>query len=475
MSFPAGSTVCADTVKPRKKRSRGGLIKEGAPSEAPSKDAGSIKMRKMRMRLTMPQKKLITEWMGSARFTHNKCLEAVKNEKFPLNQSLLRQRFVSKTLHQRKAMKADQYADRRDFEVGAFVAAHPWLERTPNDIRDNAVRDLLKANASNHEKRKKNPNHKWKLHYRKRTKPSGWTIGLPAAAFKRVEILDRPETRKHCEDGRYDGCAKREWTKLEIFPKCGLGAVWLTEAVPNGKITKDCRITRDFTGHFYLCVPYEVAPPKPTVPEAERKVVALDPGVRAFQTYYSPGCTGAYAEGAAGFSAIFSLCERLDDVLSQKSQRPTSPRIQNALRSRSWRLRQRIRNLVDEAHKKVSLDLVRRFDTIVIPVFETSQMAAKVRPDGRKRCIGRKTVRAMLTWGHYRFRQRLIEKALEHGKEVVVCEERYTSKGCGGCGRLNDPGSSKSYECKYCGLAADRDENAARNIFLKHLEISPSC
>ena len=51
-----------------------------------------------------------------------------------------------------------------------------------------------------------------------------------------------------------------------------------------------------------------------------------------------------------------------------------------------------------------------------------------------------------------------------------MCEERYTTKGCCGCGRLNDPGSSKRYKCKFCGLEANREENAARNIFLKHLE-----
>ena len=83
-------------------------------------------------------------------------------------------------------------------------------------------------------------------------------------------------------------------------------------------------------------------------------------------------------EGKGGLANIIqSLCERLDDTLSQKSRRPTSPRLQNALRSKSWRIRQRIRNLVDEAQKKVALDLVRRFDTIVIPSFLTSQMASR--------------------------------------------------------------------------------------------------
>jgi len=78
---------------------------------------------------------------------------------------------VSKTLHQRK--QEDKFADKRNFEVGAFVTEHTWLERTPYDIRDKAVRDLVKANASNHAKRKKNPKHKWHLQYKKRTHPKG--------------------------------------------------------------------------------------------------------------------------------------------------------------------------------------------------------------------------------------------------------------------------------------------------------------
>jgi hypothetical protein len=40
----------------------------------------------------------------------------------------------------------------------------------------------------------------------------------------------------------------------------------------------------------------------------------------------------------------------------------------------------------------------------------------------------------------YRFRTRLIDRALAEGKEVVVCEEHYTSKCCGRCGMLNDVG-----------------------------------
>lgn len=469
LQLPTGSSVCADTVKPRKKRRRGGLLKEDAAREAPT-DAAPIKMRKLRMRLTKDQKKLLTKWMGSARFTYNRCLAAVKNDGFKMNLSLLRQRFVSESLRQRSGkLPPDKYAQERNFEVGAFVAEHPWLLDTPQCIRENAIRDLIKADESNTAKRQKNPDHTWELHFRQRTQPSGWTVAVSPKAIRKVEVVDRPETRKHHEDGRYRDCAKRKWTRLEMFPSFNLGPIWLTEAVPNAEITKECRITRDFTGHFYLCVPYEVPAPEPTVPEPDRKVVALDPGVRTFQTTYSPECTGGYAQGEGGFTKIYSLCESLDRAVSEASQRSLPRRQQNALRSKARRLRQRTRNLVDEAHKKVALDLVRRFDTILLPSFQTSQMVAKERPDGRKRKIRAKTARAMLTWAHYRFRERLIQKALEHGKEVVVCGERYTTQGCGSCGRLNQPGGSKRYKCAYCGLDADRDENAARNILLQYL------
>ena len=64
-------------------------------------------------------------------------------------------------------MKEDKFVAKCNFEVGVFVAAKQWLER------DNAVRDLLKADASNHAERKKNPKHTWKLYYKKQTHPTG--------------------------------------------------------------------------------------------------------------------------------------------------------------------------------------------------------------------------------------------------------------------------------------------------------------
>jgi putative transposase len=45
------------------------------------------------------------------------------------------------------------------------------------------------------------------------------------------------------------------------------------------------------------------------------------------------------------------------------------------------------------------------------------------------RRIGSKTARAMLTWSHYRFRQRLINKQREHPWcNVIICDEHFTAR-----------------------------------------------
>ena len=49
---------------------------------------------------------------------------------------------------------------------------------------------------------------------------------------------------------------------------------------------------------------------------------------------------------------------------------------------------------------------------------------------------------------HYQFRQRLIQKAREAGKILLVVDEAYTSKTCSQCGHQNNSlGGSKVSRC----------------------------
>jgi len=128
------------------------------------------------------------------------------------------------------------------------------------------------------------------------------------------------------------------------------------------------------------------------------------------------------------------------------------------------RMRRRIKCLRNEIHRKAIAFFVREFDIIIIPSFEVSNMVKC-----KARRITRQTVRNMLGWAHFRFRERLMSKAEEIGVHVLLQNEAYTSKTCSCCGNMQVVGGSKTYDCHGCGVRMDRDENGARGIFLRAL------
>ena len=75
----------------------------------------------------------------------------------------------------------------------------------------------------------------------------------------------------------------------------------------------------------------------------------------------------------------------------------------------------------------------------------------------------------MLSWAHYRFRQRLIAKVEELGIHVIIQNEAYTSKTCNWCGKIQKIGGSEVYNCQNCETVMDRDENGVWGIFLRVL------
>ena len=106
------------------------------------------------------------------------------------------------------------------------------------------------------------------------------------------------------------------------------------------------------------------------------------------------------------------------------------------------------------------------------------------RKDGKRvaRKITKKTVRTMLTWSHYKFRQLLLHRAKrESDCTVIICDEAYTSKTCGKCGKIHDKlGGNKVFKCPQpgCNHVADRDFDAARKILIRYLVLNcipPQC
>ena len=212
-------------------------------------------------------------------------------------------------------------------------------------------------------------------------------------------------------------------------------------------------------GNWYLCVTYKE--PKDTPKTGAMRVVALDPGVRDFLTYFSE--TGFGWLGNQAINRIQRLCVHLDRLLSCIAT-CTVRRKKRTMRRAANKIRKRIRCLVKELHCKLVHFLVSNFDVILLPTFDTSQMTQR----GSRR-IRKKSVRQMLTLSHYKFKKRLLKKAERCGKHVMIVNESYTSKTVSWTGETKDKLGGSKIITAGDGSSMHRDLNGARGILVKFL------
>jgi len=216
------------------------------------------------------------------------------------------------------------------------------------------------------------------------------------------------------------------------------------------------RVVREGSRYFVI-VPQRVSYQQP---ENQRiDTVSLDPGVRTFMTFYSEVLHGKIGEG--DFQRIYRLCLHLDRLMSSISKAGCKRR--RRLKKAAERMHWRVYDLIEDLHKKLANYLVRTFNRILIPVFETSQMVTQ---------LVSRVSRSMLTFGHYRFKEYLKARGQQAGCEVLEVNEAYTSKTCSYCGVIHRIGSQRRMKCG-CGVDVDRDLNGARGIYLRALAASP--
>jgi putative transposase len=104
--------------------------------------------------------------------------------------------------------------------------------------------------------------------------------------------------------------------------------------------------------------------------------------------------------------------------------------------------------------KKIAHALITRYDFIALESLQINGMV-------RNRRLSKSILDA--GWGY--LKQRLVDKAVEAGRQVVLVHPSYTSKTCSACGVLFEGLSlaDRWIACS-CGLSMDRDVNAALNI-----------
>lgn len=357
------------------------------------------------------QRQTLRRWMGVARWTYNQCLEAVNSKLAKRTKKDLRDYCInSSTLKER---------------------GFDWVMEVPYDIRDQAMNDLLKAYKTCFSK-----GEQFRMRFRSKKN-------------SQQSIVIRP----------------RDWARKR-GEYAFLSKIKSTEVIPDD-LRYESRIVMDRLGHFYLCIPKPLDMRCENQAPGESSVIALDPGVRTFQTCYDPSGK-AFEWGKGDISRIYRLCHAYDKLQSKWSQKDVRHRQRYRMKRAGLRIQYKIRNLIGDVHKKMVNWLCCNYNVILLPSFETSQMLRK----GQRR-IRSKAARAMATWAHYRFKQRLLHKAREFPWcTPIICDEHYTSKTCGRCGHINNKlGGSKTFICPKCDFTLDRDINGARNILIRYLTL----
>ncbi|WP_424100218.1 helix-turn-helix domain-containing protein [Moorena producens] len=220
-------------------------------------DSGSTarKSKKIRLFLNPDQRLLIRKWFGVSRYVFNKTVKILQNGEVKANW---------------KAIK-----------TGILNDLPEWCKEVPYQIKSIAIKDACTA-VREAKKNYKKTSQINRVRFRSRKNPVQ-SCYIPKSAVSEAGIYH---------------------TKLEKLT--------YAEDLP-GEIC-DCRLTSN-NGDYYLVVPYKV-----TVSPAENqgRVVALDPGVRTFITFFSETSVGKIGHG--DFSHIQRLCQHLDNLLSKISK-----------------------------------------------------------------------------------------------------------------------------------------------------------
>ena len=185
-------------------------------------------------------------------------------------------------------------------------------------------------------------------------------------------------------------------------------------------------------------------------------IAGADPGIRTFLTVYSKGNVMEFCKNA-NYDKYFNKIDKLNTYygVNEENKNNQSRKYKKAI----GKIYDKIHNLSKDMHFKIAKELCMRYKKIKIGNFSTSRIVNNVSSN-----LAKKSKRLLYALSHYKFRERLTHQAEKYGVCVEFVSEYLTTKRCSKCDTINEPKASKVYTCKKCGLEADRDINAAKNI-----------
>jgi len=372
-------------------------------------------------------------------------------------------------------------------EKNPEASKYEWLFDTEEnkilarDAKDYAIQQYVcnvhSSTESLKEKQTKiNKKIKLEANMKKRTEKSSQTVGIPVNG-------GRPSIK--WDKKAFSFWPTKELGKLKTTQKRELKR--LSKVVGSNSSNRTC-ILKYYHGRYYMIVPFVT---KIKEKKKNEKIIALDPGVRTFQTGFDN--FGKFTEyGKGDVSKLFKnalKCDKIQsdidenknesikkerkklkkkryklkkksqiyqnkiqaDIDKNKSINETLKKERKKLKKKRYKLKKkyqtyqnRIQGLKEAFHKSVAKDLCENNNQILISKFSVKGMIKKL-----ERKIHSTTVRKMLHWSHFQFRQYLKHLAQKDAVQVHEVSEHYTSCTCGSCGKIDwKLGKKDHFNCK---------------------------
>ena len=185
-------------------------------------------------------------------------------------------------------------------------------------------------------------------------------------------------------------------------------------------------------------------------------MVFIDPGSKIFLNCYDPEGT-ILKIGENDLGKIARLLYYSSKIQSKKSKvikKNKKARLRHSLLKNN----EKIRNMVQDMHRKASKFLCERYTNIYIPKLNFHTMVG----------LGKKYKEKLKSLKLCSFVDCLKNQSIKYNSKVTIVTEEYTTKTCTNCGSIGNCGSNRIFHCKNCKVSLDRDDNGSRNIMIKY-------
>jgi putative transposase len=207
---------------------------------------------------------------------------------------------------------------------------------------------------------------------------------------------------------------------------------------------KTCRIVRK-AGRWYVSLVCEEPDPVP-LPELDVSI-GIDMGINALITTSE----GERVHNPRWYREAQAELRRKQRKL-QRAQKGSHQRKKKLLHVQ--RQHEHVKNQRKDFFDKLVYELIQNYAVIVIEDLNIKNMV-------KNGYLSKSILDA--GWGY--FKQRLLDKAADAGREVVLVDPAYTSKSCSNCGAMFEglTQAQRWVDCE-CGLSLDQDHNAALKV-----------